>query len=484
MRSILSRLAARPFTTVLGLSLALLLSGDWILPLLDRDEPRFAEAAREMSQRHDWVIPWLNGNYRFDKPPLIYWCQMGCYRVLGESALAARLPSVLFGTATALLLVLWGRRLGQARAGFYAGLMWITCLQVLIHGRMALADMAMVFFVATAVWTGWEMTRPDIPRRWGWSFGFAASLALGFLAKGPVSWLPIAGLALGRWWRPAAFRLGWWRLAVCLVVGLAGIALWGIPALLATHGDFYRVGIWHHVIDRSFNVMEGHGARGWIGYGCSLPLYFLTFFLSFFPWAFGVPKALRQWWPKRREDAIGAYLLLQAALFFAVFSFVRTKLPHYTLPALPFLALWLGLQTAEAAGAARRIGRGVVGMTALTGVLTLGVFSAGKSQMIAANLWREVRPLVSSRHRLVVTGFNEPSLVWEFRQGITNYVEYLPTDKLAGTLGQPGPCIFVLPTELLAGPLRGIPSDLIIRRASGYDTVQFKRHDLTALIRP
>ena len=46
--------------------------GNWSLPLIDRDEPRFAEASREMRQSGNFVVPRLNGEYRFDKPPLIY----------------------------------------------------------------------------------------------------------------------------------------------------------------------------------------------------------------------------------------------------------------------------------------------------------------------------------------------------------------------------------------------------------------------------
>jgi len=97
MWSFFARLGARPVPTVLALSLVLFLSGNWILLLLDRDEPRFAEASREMLERCDFVIPWFNGTYRFDKPPLIYWCQMASFRVLGANAFAARLQ-VLVGS--------------------------------------------------------------------------------------------------------------------------------------------------------------------------------------------------------------------------------------------------------------------------------------------------------------------------------------------------------------------------------------------------
>src|ERR1700720_5018171 len=76
--------------------------GNWSLPLIDRDEPRFAEASREMRQSGNFVVPRLNGEYRFDKPPLIYWCQVLSYDILGENDFAARFPSAVFAASAAV----------------------------------------------------------------------------------------------------------------------------------------------------------------------------------------------------------------------------------------------------------------------------------------------------------------------------------------------------------------------------------------------
>ena len=128
-----------------ALAALLFLSGNSILPLVDRDEPRFSEAAREMLEQRDWIIPWFNGQYRFDKPPLIYWCQIVCYQALGETPFAARLPSVLFGIGTVLLIYGFGRRLHSPAIGLRAAVMFATCLQTIVHARLAVADLAMIF---------------------------------------------------------------------------------------------------------------------------------------------------------------------------------------------------------------------------------------------------------------------------------------------------------------------------------------------------
>src|SRR5580658_4286285 len=231
MQSLFQKLAAKPQRSILLLSLVLLLAGNWILPLTDRDETRFAEASREMLQRGDYVVPWFNGHWRFDKPILIYWCQSASYRLFGENAFAARLPSVLFTTATALLLVRWGRKVADAKAAFLAGAMFIAGLHVAIIGRVATADMAMVFFFTLAVWSGWELTRPENPGRKIWWGIFYAALALGFLAKGPGAWLPLGGIGLGRLFRKDSFRLPGMETIAGLILMVGLVACWGIPAL-------------------------------------------------------------------------------------------------------------------------------------------------------------------------------------------------------------------------------------------------------------
>ena len=475
--------SAHPLKALLLLSAFLLLSGNWILPLMDRDEPRFAEASREMAQRHDLVIPWFNGQYRFDKPPLIYWCQIGCYRCFGQNAFAARLPSAFFAAATGLVLFFWGSRLGNQQAGLNAGLMLITCLQFLIHGRLAVADMPMVFFVTMAVWSGWELTRPRSTPATGWWWIFYLSLGLGFLAKGPVAWLPLGGLLVVRWLRPNEFRLSFSMTFLGLLVALVVIGLWGIPALVATQGQFLSVGIGHHVIYRSFGIMEGHGGPGWLGFILTIPLYFLTFFFSFFPWAFRVPGTLKTWWPERTSDPLGWYLLVQALLVFAVFTLVRTKLPHYTLPAFPLIALWLALRISSTPDHQPWLRCWLLGMCALTALVTLAGFWAARPYFVGAALWHQAAALCSAETQVATVEFDEPSLVWEFRKGVTNYVQHLTMAQGEAFLQRPGSRVLILPTRQFEIQLKPVVTNMIILNATGIDTARFRRIALTALIK-
>jgi 4-amino-4-deoxy-L-arabinose transferase-like glycosyltransferase len=487
MESFFEKLAARPQRAILILSLALLLAGNWILPLTDRDETRFAEASREMIQRHDFVVPWFNGAWRFDKPVLIYWCQIASYEILGENNFAARLPSVLFTTATALLLVRWGKKISAPhliegnKIGFLAGAIFIAGLHIAIIGRIATADMAMVFFFTLAAWSGWELTRPENPTRKIHWLIFYGALAVGFLAKGPVADLPLAGLFLARALRKNSFRLPLLETVAGIIFTTALALLWGIPALRQTHGQFFAVGLGEHVVFRSVGVIDNHGLKGIFGFILLLPLYFVTFFISFFPWSTRVPSALKKWWPEKSRDDLGWYLLVQAAIVFGVFSLVRTKLPHYTIPAFPLLSLWFAREIVSEKNSFAWFGQRFLAMAIFILVLTLGIFPIAKNYLLTENLWRAVKSQVQPQTKVGCFGYTEPSLVWKFRGISTNLVTLGDVKSAANFLTNAPPFILVLPTKNLSD----LPDTNGIQiRAIGLDMVKFKNWDLTAIVRP
>ncbi len=514
MFSWFEKFAATPQRSIIFLSLLLLLAGNWILPLTDRDETRFAEASREMLERGDAVVPWFNGAWRFDKPILIYWCQAASYTFFGVNDFAARLPSALFTTATALLLVRWGRRRMDIRTGFFAGAIFVTALHVALIGRVATADMALVFFYALAAWSGWELTRPENPERKKWWAIFYVTLALGFLAKGPVAWLPLVGIILGRGLRKNSFRLPLGETILGIILTGALAACWGIPALQQTRGEFFNVGMGEHVFRRSTGVIDGHGFSGTLGYIALMPLYFVIFIFSFLPWTIRKPEGFEswlsklkqqgksaallafvvwlllfvlyipikiwRWWPERKRDDLGWFLLLQSLLVFVVFSFVRTKLPHYTMPAFPLLALWLARQISSGQKNFQWIGKRVFAMSIFMLALMLGAASVLRPFLLTENVWRQLAPHVQTNTRIGCFGYTEPSLVWKFRSVSTNFVTLGSVSEAKNFLTNASPCILILPTRDLAT----LPETNGLQfSAHGLDLVKFKNWDLTAIVR-
>ena len=426
-------------------ALVLHLCGTWTLPLIDRDEPRFSEASREMLQRSDWILPTFNNVPRYDKPPLTYWCQMVFYKAFGETDTAARLHSALFSALTALAVFGFCGRLHNRRAAICAALAFTLCLQTMVQAKAAVADMPMVFFVTVAAWAGWELlTQPT--RKWWWIFYIA--LALGFLAKGPVAWLPIGGILIyAKCKRMHCINTNMkFHLGMPLLLALVG--LWGVPALLKTHGDFFSVGIGKHVVQRSFTPLEGHGAGGALTYLAALPLYFLTVFASFFPWSVFLKKVYHRLKSERTEAEL--YLLCNIAVTFAVFTLVKTKLPHYTLPAFPLLACLVAPLLSELQP--KRFAALAGGMTALNLALAFIIFPLASEHYLVP-----IRQMCASENfspdtEFASVDYDEPSQVWYFRRKLNTWHTLLQPDQVTEFMNKPGPRLCVVPSAL-AGSL-------------------------------
>src|SRR5712672_3373745 len=98
---------------------AVYLAGNGRVSLWDRDEPRYAQASRQMLASGDWVVPKLLDEPRIKKPPLIYWCQaasmaafqrvapdagLSIEQRMQRDAAAARLPSSIAMVLTLILI--------------------------------------------------------------------------------------------------------------------------------------------------------------------------------------------------------------------------------------------------------------------------------------------------------------------------------------------------------------------------------------------
>jgi 4-amino-4-deoxy-L-arabinose transferase-like glycosyltransferase len=465
-------------------------AGMWAVPLIDRDEPRFAEASREMIERGDYIIPYFNNHFRFDKPPLAYWAQVASFRVFGQNDFAARFPSAIAAALVALSIFAWGSRVGGEKVGWWAAVIFTLSLQTFLHAKAAVADMWLVLFVTTALWTGYELLRDcltieNVQRSTSnseslrWWIVFWVSLALGFLAKGPIAWTPLLTLAAMKFFVRDVELAKRFKFVRGILLMLAIVALWGGPALIQTHGEFFTIGIGRHVVGRSFGAMEGHGGNSLGVYLLLLPFYFVTLFASFFPWSIKLPALAGNLW--RNRDKIDIYLISGAAVIFLIFSLIKTKLPHYTLPAFPLLSLLLARHLI---GQDRFVKRTAIAAT--TSCLAVALFAASFATRFfpAAQLFQEVRNNLRPEMEFGAVDFQEPSLVWYFRSRIKGWMTPLKVANAKQFMEKDGPRFIVLPTALAAETFPNLPATWKSFSTDSFNIAKGKHVDLTLVLKP
>src|SRR4051794_26447097 len=75
LASFVERSHARLCAVLMLLSLACFLPGFITLQPMDRDEPRYAQASKQMLETHDFVDVHFQDEARYKKPVGIYWMQ-------------------------------------------------------------------------------------------------------------------------------------------------------------------------------------------------------------------------------------------------------------------------------------------------------------------------------------------------------------------------------------------------------------------------
>lgn len=313
----------RPVPLLIAASLALSLFVALRFPLLDPDEGRNAEVAREMAVSGDMVIPHLAGMPYLDKPPLLFALGAAAIRVLGPTPLAARLPAMLASLVTLLLLARAARDL--APPGRAASVVALTAAAPLFAALSAyvIFDMPLTACV-TAVWTllAVELARgPSAERR----AAMFAAVALGVLAKGPIMLMWAAGgsacaALLSRSRGPVRW-LEWgpgWLVVLAVAGGWFALALRRHPEY--AHYAFLEESL-ERMTSKSFKRDQ--------------PWWFVPAVLAggALPWSLATPWRA----PRDAASRVAAGFVLFAAIFF---SLSHSKLVTYLLPAVPAMAWW------------------------------------------------------------------------------------------------------------------------------------------------
>ncbi|MDP3182991.1 MAG: glycosyltransferase family 39 protein [Desulfobaccales bacterium] len=346
--------------------------------LMDPDEGRYAEIAREFFVSGDWLIPHLNLVPYLEKPPLVYWLTALSFGGLGYSEFAARLPAALSALGGILLAYGLGRAMWGPGPAFFSALILATCGGYVALGRVLTLDMTLALFLNLGVGLGYlALSRPR-PSIWPWAY---LALGLGVLTKGPVA-LVLAGLIWGIWVlvhphpnpppsrgreqkdsslhpspppsrgreqkegtsspppQPSPLKGEGVKGSAYLRLGLLyqprSWLLLGVISL-----PWFAWVIWRYPEFGRFFFLEQHFGRYLTAASHPQPFYYYGPVLLglMLPWSWLLPWALAK---GRGAGQDRVFLLLWAGVILVFFSLSRGKLAPYILPALLPLALLLG----------------------------------------------------------------------------------------------------------------------------------------------
>lgn len=322
-------------------SLAILLTNLGKPMIYILDEAKNAECAREMLVSGDYIVPYFNGQLRTDKPPLHYFFMVLSYKIFGVSAFSARFFSAVFGALTILISFLFCRKYLGQKAAWLSALVLLASIHFNFQMRLAVPDPYLIFFM-TAAFMSFYLFMSGRQKMWLWLMYI--SFGLGLLVKGPVA-LGLPGLIM-LVYLLLSRQLSWrliraFRIPAGILIVLAIALPWYWMNYTATNGEWTEGFFLKHNLQRFSDPMEGHGGF------FLLPLIMVI--AGLLPLGFFSIQAMLLAY-KDRSLGILVYMLCIVAGIILFFSFSQTKLPNYTTPAYPFLAIITGYLLSKAGG--------------------------------------------------------------------------------------------------------------------------------------
>ncbi len=290
------------------LTVAILTAAAWLSPLSAvytnpvqtiraQDESFYSSIAINMAQDNAWLAPKFMGRFAFNKPPLGIWLPALSVKIFGPNKMALRLPSILAGGLTALLVFSWLLRVEGLTAAWAAVLFLLGDYWFVAIGKLALTDSLLLAAMTAAYFV---LARdPGLEKR-GSTFLFGIAVGLAMLTKSVAAFPALATLAIVA---PRSRKLP----ALLFASGVAFVvaAPWHAYQLLV-HGNWF----WAEY------VLDEH-----LGWGLAVPnrdgqpgnfIFYATTLMKICPWLFWC--SLLGFWQRKNLVAGTAAVLTFATM--------------------------------------------------------------------------------------------------------------------------------------------------------------------------
>jgi len=307
------------------------------MALTDPDETFYAQSAKEMLARNEWVTPYLYGKPQFEKPILIYWLIELSYKVFGVNEFAARLPSAIFALIGVFAIYLLGGLLFNRRVGALSAVMLASSVEYVILSRACVTDMVLSTFMLLGVLFFFYGYLKE--KKYCYLLSSAA-FACATLTKGPIA-IMLPGAAALIFLVLAKDIKAPRKMPVALI----------ILVFIAVAGPWYFLAYKYHgreFLDAFFgfqNITRFTQSEHKIGsqFYYNIPIVFG----GFFPWSIFLPYGFWHLFKRTQnaersthdEKKSAIFILTWFFVIFIFFSISSTKLPTYIFPCFITLAL-------------------------------------------------------------------------------------------------------------------------------------------------
>jgi len=321
------------------LALILFTSNLGSLPLRDWDEGIIAQVSREILQgwqeeANTWLYPTIHQTPYLNKPPLIHWLVAWSYHLGGVNETTARLPSALLtALSVPCLYALVREIINQRLSAIFTGLVYLTLMPVIRHGRLAMLDGAVLLFWIITLWCILRCRR-DL------RYALPAGIALGLLGltKGILLAVLLGAIALiFLWWdTPRLLFNKYFWLGISL--GMIPLGLWYIAQFWYYGLYFLKSNLLNQSLKRVWENVGSHTGPVWY--------YLLEILENITPW-----QLFWLWGLKFANDhknfSWGKLIIVWSGVYLIAISLMQTKLPWYVFPLYPAIAITIGIFLAE-----------------------------------------------------------------------------------------------------------------------------------------
>lgn len=332
----------RDYILLTGLALLFFIPFLGAVHLFDWDEINFAESAREMLLTGDWMRPQIDFEPFWEKPPLFFWMQATSMKAFGINEFAARLPNVICGWATMLMVYHIGRKLHDRLLGWLWALAWLGSVLPHLYFQSGIIDPWFNFFTFLGLYGFIEFrwrffshnSSMSLWLRYRHLIMGGTILGLAILTKGPTAYLVVA-LVIVLYWAKYRFNgRGFFKHFSLFSVHamLAAFVWFGVE--IALNGTWFTQEFLTYQVRLFSTPDSGHG--GFMGY------HFVVLLIGCFP--ISVFALANLWGDQQGENEMmesdtltackqsdfGTWMQLLFWVVLILFTVVRTKILHYS----------------------------------------------------------------------------------------------------------------------------------------------------------